>query len=115
MYRPNETFTTALFLLIPRYKEGTTTSEKEYPEIEDGIRINASFKTFGGTERKVNELYYIEDTAEVITWYRPDIQSDCEIAVAGTNKIYEIISEPENIDMRNQYIKFKCKRIKGKI
>lgn len=72
-----------------------------------------SFRTFGGTERDVNGLYSIEDTATVETWYRPDITSDCRVAVAGTNAVYDIFGEPENIEMRCQFMKFKLRRVKG--
>ena len=53
------------------------------------------------------------DTAYVETWYRPDIKSDCRIRVMETGKVYEILGEVENIDMRNQFAKFKVRAVKG--
>lgn len=103
--------TTPVKLLIPTYVTVKGVLKKVFPE--DGPLIWCNFKTYGGTERTVNEVYSIEDTANVATWYRPDIASDCRIRLADTGAIYEIINEPENIHMRNQYLAFKVKRVKG--
>lgn len=112
-YRPNLPFTAALVLLIPTYTTVQGVRKKTFPAVANGIRINASFKTYGGTERDVNGVYSIEDTAEVVTWFRPDITSACRVAIAGTNAIYDVIGEPENIELRNQFLKFKVSRVKG--
>lgn len=109
-YKPSP-FTTPVKLLIPTYQTIKGVSKKTYPE--NGDLIWCSFKTYGGTEREVNEAYSIEDTAKIETWYRPDIKSDCRIMLAESGATYEILNEPENIDMRNQYCTFKVRRIKG--
>lgn len=83
------------------------------PDVKDGITIFGSFKTYGGTGKTVDGIYSITDTAVVETWYRPDITSDCIIALADTGAKYEILNEPENIERRNQFLKFKVQRIKG--
>jgi hypothetical protein len=88
-------------------------SVKTFPEFKDGIPINGSFRTFGGTENDVNGVLSIENTAVIDTWYRPDVQADCRIGLPQTGKVYEIIGEPENIQMRNQYLRFKVKAIEG--
>lgn len=114
-----------LVLLIPKsIKQVKGVTKKEYPTIEEALEardknnnsINlffGSFKTYGGTERTVNGIYSIEDTANIETWYRPDITSNCKIARANDGAIFDIINEPENINMRNQFLKFKVKRVKG--
>lgn len=117
-----------LVLLIPK---STTTIKgivkKEYPTIEEALSekdknnnsINlffGSFKTYGGTEVKeksINGVYSIEDTANIETWYRPDITSNCKIARASDNAIFDIINEPEDINQRHQFLKFKVRRVKG--
>lgn len=76
--------------------------------------IYCSFKTYGGTEKEINGRYVILDTANIVTWYRDDIQSDCRIKRLSDGAIFEIINEPENIEMKNQFLKFKVQRIKGK-
>lgn len=110
-YRPSSPFTVAMKLLIPTYQTVKGTKKKVFPE--DGPLIWCSFKTYGGTERDVNDVYSIEDTANVETWYRPDIKSNCRVTLADTGATYEIMNEPENINMRNQYCKFKVRRVKG--
>lgn len=112
-YRPNLDNMIPLFLLIPTYSTVSGVEVKSYPSWENGSLFYGSFKTYGGTERDVNGLYSIIDTAVIETWFRPDIKSDCRIGVPSTGAIYEIINEPENVNMRNQFLKFKVKRFKG--
>ena len=102
-----------LMLLIPTYSDAYGVDKKTYPALEDGILIYGSFRTFGGTERNVNGIYSIENTATVETWYRPDIQSNCRIGLLETGEIYDILGEPENIGMRNQYLVLKVMQVRG--
>lgn len=112
-YRPKLPFNTPLYLIIPQYKDVKGTTKKNYPEPDEEMLIHTSFKTYGGTETTVNGVFTIIDTATVETWFRPDIKSDCRVMRAVDGAVYEIIGEPENINMRNQFIKFKVKRVKG--
>jgi SPP1 family predicted phage head-tail adaptor len=108
MFTPNLFSTPMLLFVKPEYTTKYGVRTKVFTE---GTLIFGSFKTFGGTEWNVNGGYSIEDTASVETWFRPDIQSGCEIEVNGAR--YEIFGEPENIEMRNQFCKFKVRRVKG--
>lgn len=110
MYRPKDNFNVPMMLLLPAYETAKGVQIKVYPTTGDVIF--GSFKTFGGTERDVNGIYSIENTATIETWYRPDINSNCRVKLT-TGSIYEVIGEPENIEMRNQFLKFKVKQIKG--
>lgn len=74
----------------------------------------ANFKTYGGTEREVNGKYVVEDTANITTYYRPDIQSDCLLKRVDDGAKFEILGEPEDIEFRHIALKFKVKRLKGK-
>lgn len=112
-YRPTLSNTIPLILLKPAYSTKHGVAVKTYPAVAQGDTIYGSFKTYGGTEKNYDGAYSIEDTAVIETWYRPDIKSDCRIAVALTGAVYEIINEPENISMRCQFLRFKVKRIKG--
>lgn len=109
-YKPSP-FTTPMKLLTPVYKTIKGVPKKTYPK--DGPLIWCSFKTYGGTERNINDVYSIEDTANVETWFRPDIKSDCAIVLAETGATYEVLNEPEDIDQRHKYCKFKVRRVKG--
>lgn len=106
-------FTSPFKLSIPTYEQVKGVMVKKYPHVDDCPLIMISFKTYGGTEIKENGVYSVVDTANVETWWRPDISSDCVIINAINGAKYEIIGEPENINMRNQYLKFKVRRVKG--
>ena len=110
-FKPAFPYSTAIELLIPTYSMVKGQKVKTYPA--KGIRLNCSFKTYGGTETEVNGVLSVIDTANVETWYRPDIQTQCRIKVLQTGGIYEIMNTPENIDLRNQFVKFKVQAVKG--
>lgn len=112
-FTPQLPYTTPLYVLIPRYEEIKGVKKKVYPEVPGDLMIYGSFKTYGGTERESNGVYTVEDTANIETWYRPEIKSDCRVVNALTGAVYEVIGEPENINMRNQFLKFKVRRVKG--
>lgn len=84
---------------------------REYPET--GPRFFANVKSYGGSEHVSNDLLMIEDTITVTTWFRPDIRPACRVRILNTGAVYEIINEPENWDMRSQFLVCKCKRVKG--
>ncbi len=106
-------FSTPLYLLVPVYETVKGVEKKSYPEPDAGMLIYASFRTFGGTETMENDIYSVVDTANVETWYRPDIASGCRIMRAVDGAVYEIIGEPENIGMRGQFLKCRVRRVKG--
>lgn len=111
MYRPKNPFNVPMFLLIPTVKTARGMTQKTYPKGEAGEPFNGSFRTFGGTENNVNGIYALIDTATVETWYRPDIKAECRVFIPATGKTYEIIGEPENIDLRNQFLQFKVRGV----
>lgn len=108
-YRPTEPFITPAELLTPTYSTVKGVTVKQYPE--SGEVIMCSFKTYGGTETTVNDVLTVVDTANVETWYRPDITSDSLIRLGA--KEYEVMGEPEDIEQRHQFLKFKVRGVKG--
>ena len=103
-----------MMLLIPTVADDPLGVTKQtFPAIDKGILFFGSFKTFGGTEREVNGAYSVENTAVVETWFRPDIKSNCRIGIPATGAEYDILGEPENIGMRNQFLKFKVIGVRG--
>lgn len=109
-FTPSFPYSTVMELFIPQYTTAKGVTQKSYPE--NGIVICCSFRTFGGTETTENGLYSVTDTATIETWFRPDIKSDCLLKDAD-GKTYEIIGIPENINRRNQFLKFKVKSVRG--
>jgi hypothetical protein len=57
-------------------------------------------------------LTYV-DAVDVVMWFRPDISIKDHIVLEDTGQEYEIISPPENVDMRYQYLAFKVQRVGG--
>ncbi|MGA4517414.1 hypothetical protein ACPA0F_09105 [Solibacillus silvestris] len=113
-YKASLPFSVPMYLLIPTYSTVNGVKKKTFPAATQGILFFGTFKTYGGTERESNGLYSVEDTANIETWFTPEITSGCAIALANNpTAVYEIIGEPENIEMRNQFLLFKVSRIKG--
>lgn len=108
-YKPTAPFNVAAFILKPTTTTIKGVTKKVYTPEEKPFFC--SFKSFGGTETTVNGMTVVEDTAIIETWYNPTITADCTVNVNGVN--YEILGTPENINMRNQYMKFKIRSVKG--
>lgn len=111
-YRPALPYTTPVLLLIPTFKTIKGVVVKNYDE-KNGVQFFCSWKTYGGTETTNNEVYTVLDTAQIETWYKPEIKSDCRIKDLETGDIYEIIGRPEDIDRRHQFMRFKVQAVEG--
>ena len=111
-FRPSLPFSVPLLLLLPTITKSNGVRVKNYDNA-NGILIFGTFKTYGGTDQTIDGVYSVVDTAEIVTWYRPDITRDCVIALADSGERYEILGQPENIDRRNQFLKLKVQRVKG--
>lgn len=116
-YKPSVPFNVPMKLLEPSSEVVKGTTKKVFPKPEDVPEdklFYGSFRTFGGTENTRDGVYTLINTAVINTWYRPDIKADCQIYICETGQIYEILNDPEDIDMRHQYLKFKIRKIGGK-
>ena len=111
MYRPQRAFNVAFMLLQPRYEKIMGKNVATYEETEKIIQCSCT--TFGGTESTVNGVLAIKDTANIETWYNPDIKSDTRLKRMEDNAIFSILGEPEDIEFRHQFFKFKVERLKG--
>ena len=113
-YKPSAPFNVAMKLLKPSGERVYGVLDKSFSTPSESDLIFGSFRTFGGTENSRNDVYTIINTAVIDTWYRPDIKADCRIYLCETKQTYEIVSEPEDIDFRHQYMQFKVKKVGGK-
>jgi hypothetical protein len=113
MYRPSEAaqMTTVMRLQQPAIVKDFGVSKKVWQDSNLVIRCN--FKSYGGTEKVSNDILSVEDTAQIVCWYHPDIKDECRLVRLSDNAVFEILGEPENIELRNQFLKFKIRRIKG--
>lgn len=103
--------TTPFMRLIASSEKIKGVSVKTYTP--DGIIRLCNFSTYGGTERESNGVYIVEDTAQIIAWYNPDIKAGDGIRILTTGHDYEIIGTPEDIELRGQEISFRVRRVKG--
>ena len=87
--------------------------QDETEEEEIGY-IFANFKSKGGTESTLNGKLVIEDTADIVTHWRPDIKSDCILERVDDGARYEIVGEPEDYSFRHIALGFSVRRLKGK-
>lgn len=111
-FKPPSPFSVPMMLLIPDYKAVNGVRTKSFDD-KSGIIFFGSFQTFGGTETTANGIYAVEDTATVVTWYKPEIKANCRVKLLDDNTEYEIVGSPENINRRNQFLKFKLVRTGG--
>lgn len=111
MYKPSTPFNVGMILLVPTYTKSKGVEKKIYPT--NGIPFYGSFKTYGGTENEINGVLSIENTGVIDTWYRPEFAANCRVYIPQNGATYEIIGTPENIEMRNQFLKFKVSEVKG--
>lgn len=111
-FKPMAPFNVPMQILTPTTTRVQGVAKKAYTE---GATFWGSFRTFGGSEREVNDVIQIDATATIDTWYRPDINANCQIKILETGKVYDIISEPEDIEMRHQYMQFKVRKVGGAV
>lgn len=109
--KDTQEFRTAVKLLSPTASEKVLGVTRAQGYEDKGV-IFCTWKSYGGTEQTVNGVYSIVDTATVTTWYRPDITADCRLQ-REDGAVYEIINEPENLEMQNLFLQFKVRRVKG--
>lgn len=110
MFKITPEFNVPAKILIPITTKVNGVAKKDFQESEV---IFCSFKGFGGTERELNDVFVVENTAVVETFFRPDIKNDCRLKLPLDNSEWEILNI-ENIEMRNQFLKIKVKSISGK-
>lgn len=113
-YKPSAPFTVPMKLLVPVTTMQYGVTDKTYSDPETSELFFGSFRTFGGTEGVKDNVITIVNTGVIDTWYRPDIKADCKIYLCDTQQIFDIISDPEDIDFRHQYLQFKVQKAGGK-
>ena len=114
-FKPSSPFSVPMKLLIPVTTQSYGAGKKTFSDPEDSELFFGSFRTFGGTENLQDGVFTIIDTAVIDTWFRPDIKADCKIYLCDSGQIYDIISDPEDIGFRHQYLQFKVRKAGGKV
>ena len=111
---PSAPFTVPMKLLVPVTSKVYGVTQKAFSDPADSELFFGSFRTFGGTETMRDDVITIVNTGVINTWYRPDIKANCQIYLCDTGDVYDIISDPEDIDFRHQYLQFKVTKAGGK-
>ncbi len=112
-FKPSMPYNVPMYVLTPTTTTVKGVAVKTYPQPTEENLIFGSFKTYGGTESESNGIITVLDTANVETWFRPDINAKCRIMLAESKKVYEVIGEPEDIELRHQFLKFKVQAVRG--
>ena len=85
----------------------------EVKEFSDSGTIFGSYVTFGGTERVVNDVLVVDDTATVECYFDPRITAACRLRNTASGTRYDIIGAPEDIECRGQYMRIRVQAIRG--
>lgn len=109
-YKPQLPFNVPAKILKAEYKKINGVNVKTF--VDSGV-IFVSARSYGGTEKNINDQIVVEDTINIETWYRPDITSKDHLRLLDDDSEWEIVNHPENIERRNQWLKFKIKRVTG--
>lgn len=113
-YKPSAPFNVAMKLLVPVTTNPYGAGKKTFSAPAESEQFFGSFRTFGGSENISDGVFTLVNTAVIDTWYRPDIKGNCQVYLCDTEETYDIISDPEDIDFRHQYLQFKVKKVGGK-
>jgi len=112
MWRPNvQQFTTPI--RVQRRIETTVNGAPKVSYVDADPALDfCNWKGKGGTESTQSGALVVEDTAEVVMWYRPDLsQKDRLLLNDNPELAYEIIGPPDNVEQRNMYMILKVRRM----
>lgn len=113
MHRPSKAaqMTTPCMLQTPETSNIMGVLSKTFTD--SGKAFTANFSTYGSTEIVSNDVLTVEENTTVTTWYSPDLVAGCRIKRLTDGAVFEIVGEPENIEMRNMFSVCKVRRVRG--
>lgn len=85
---------------------GRTT--KEYQEVGSA---RGKFKQKGSSEIDANGLFVVNTNTTYTTWYKASYEAKDVLTINGID--YEVVGEPENVEMRNRYSILSLAKISG--
>jgi len=97
---------------VQRRRETTVNgSPKVVYEDADPALDFCNWKSRGGTESTQSGALVVEDTADVVLWYRSDISQKDRLLLNDDSKLaYDVIGPPENVEQRNMFLVLKVRR-----
>ncbi len=81
---------------------------KTYTEVGT---VRGKFKQKGTAETTANGLTIINEKTTFITWYKADFAAADILTIGGVD--FEIVGNPENVEMRSRYSVLTLERISG--
>lgn len=114
MFRPQKAqqMTTPITIQTAQTIDTFGKRSKTYQSLDYNSFCNWS--SYGGTEKDVNGVVSFEETAVLTMFYDPNARNDGRIINLLDNSIYEILSV-ENIEMRNQFMIVRVRKIAGSV
>lgn len=73
--------------------------------------VRGKFKQKGTVETNANGLTIINEKTTFITWFKADFAAADILTIGGVD--FEIVGNPENVEMRNRYSVITLERIGG--
>lgn len=73
--------------------------------------VRGKFKQKGTAETNANGLTVINEKTTFTTWFKADFAAADILTINGID--YEIVGEPENVEMRSRYAIITLERISG--
>jgi hypothetical protein len=112
MFRPQKAqqMTTPVIIQTAQIVDNFGKRTKTYENLSYNSFCNWS--SYGGSERDVNGVISFEETAVLTMFYDPNAKNDGRIINLLDNSTYEILSV-ENIEMRNQFMILRVRKIAG--
>ncbi|MEK5278634.1 head-tail adaptor protein [Paenibacillus sp. FSL H7-0735] len=97
---------------VQRRQETKVNGAMDISYIDADIPLGfCNWKGRGGSESVTAGTVVVADTAELTLWYRPDITEKTRILLQDNVKLAYEVTNVENVEMRNQYMIVKVKRV----
>ena len=77
----------------------------------DAGTIRGKFKQKGTAETNANGLTVINEKTTFITWYKADVKAADTLTIGWVD--FEIVGNPENVEMRSRYMVLTLERLGG--
>ena len=110
-FTPDLPFRTPFKILKRSIKKVNGVNQEKFTEQKETLYCTA--KSYGGTEKIINDVYTIVDTLTFQTYYTPAISKGDKILLLDDNSEYEVLASPENINRANKWLVFKGERFSG--
>lgn len=109
MFKPTLPYDIVCQWLVPKFEKVNGVNKISY---SDGEYFCCRMKSYGGREQTINDVYSIIEQWNVETYYNPEVNGHYRIKIVNDGSVWEILANPENVEMRNKFMLFKIERVK---